>query len=285
MAPRAYWSGHLRLSLVSFPVRLYPATTSSGQISLHYVDRKSGERIHYQPVVDERPVPKENVAKGYEYEKDRYVVLEDDDLKRLKLETAKTIDLVEFVDVAELDPVYLDKPYYLAPDGPIAEDAFRVIREALRTTKKAGVGQIALAGKERIVAVAPRDRGMLLTTLRSKDEVRAADPYFEDIENGKVDPEQLKLAQSLIESKSTKFDPAHFEDHYQAALKALVEAKLTGVKPPEPKRPEARVINLMDALRKSVEQAGTKPPARAASRRQAKTKGGRGGSRKRASAA
>jgi DNA end-binding protein Ku len=286
MAPRAYWSGHLRLSLVSFPVRLYPATSSTSQISLHYVDRKSGERIHYQPVVEGHPVDKENVAKGYEYEKDRYVILDDDDLKRLKLETAKTIDLVEFVSADEVDPLYLDKPYYLAPDGPIAEDAYLVIREAMRHTRKVGVGQITLAGKERMAAIAPRDRGMALTTLRSKDEVRAADSYFEDIKAHKVDQEQLKLAISLIEGKTTRFDPVHLKDHYQAALKELVEAKLKGVTPPEPKRAEARVINLMDALRKSVEQTGAKPPAGSRSRaaRPGK-KTGRGSHKRRASAA
>jgi DNA end-binding protein Ku len=285
VAPRAYWSGHLRLSLVSLPVRLYAATTTSGQIALHYVERKTGERVHYQPVVDHRPVDRADIAKGYEYERDRYVVLDDDDLKRLKLETSKTIELSEFCDAGELDPLYLDKPYYLAPDGPIAEDAYRVIREALRTSRKIGIGQIALGGKERIVAVTARDRGMVLTTLRSKDEVRAADAYFEDIGDAKVDPEQLKLATSLIESKAGKFDPERFEDHYQAALKELVQAKLEGVTPAAPKRPEARVINLMDALRKSVAAAGGKPPARSKSKPAGKAKAGRGGSRKRASAA
>jgi DNA end-binding protein Ku len=288
MAPRAYWSGYLRLSLVSLPVRLYSATTTTDQIQLHHVDRKSAARVHYQPMVDERPVDKNDVAKGYEFEKDRYVVLDDDDLKRLKLETSKTIDLSEFVDAADLDPLYLDKPYYLAPDGPIAEDAFRVIREALRTTRKVGIGQITLGGKERIAAVALRDRGMVLTTLRSQDEVRAADAYFEDIHDSKVDAEQLKLAESLITSKAGKFDPAQFQDHYQAALKELVQAKLAGVKLPEAKRPTAHVINLMDALRKSVAQAGgaksagrAKPGASSRGPR----KGARGPSRKRASAA
>lgn len=289
MAPRAYWSGHLRLSLVSLPVRLYSATTTTSQIALHYVDRESGERVHYQPVVDDRRIDKENIAKGYEYEKDRYVVLDDDDLKRLKLETAKTIDLAEFVDAAALDPIYLDKPYYLAPDGPIAADAYRVIREALRLSKKVGIGQIALGGKERIAAIAPRERGLMLSTLRSKDEVRAADAYFEDVEDGKVDPEQLKLAQTLIESKAGKFDPRHFEDHYQVALKELVQAKLKGAKLPEAKRPTARVINLMDALRKSVAQSGNVKSGgrakQATAAKPAKAKAGRGGARKRASAA
>ncbi len=270
-------------------MRLYSATTTTSQIALHYVDRESGERVHYQPVGDDRRIDKENIAKGYEYEKDRYVVLDDDDLKRLKLETAKTIDLAEFVDAAALDPIYLDKPYYLAPDGPIAADAYRVIREALRLSKKVGIGQIALGGKERIAAIAPRERGLMLSTLRSKDEVRAADAYFEDVEDGKVDPEQLKLAQTLIESKAGKFDPRHFEDHYQVALKELVQAKLKGAKLPEAKRPTARVINLMDALRKSVAQSGNVKSGgrakQATAAKPAKAKAGRGGARKRASAA
>jgi DNA end-binding protein Ku len=286
VAPRAYWSGHLRLSLVSLPVRLYAATTTSNQISLHYVDRKSGARVHYQPVVDDRPIDKSEVAKGYEFEKDRYVVLDDDDLKKLKLETSKTIDLAEFVDAADLDPLYLDKPHYMAPDGPIAEDAYRVIREALRAAKKIGIAQIALGGKERMAAISVRDRGLMLTTLRSPDEVRASDVYFADIHDAKVSPEQLKLAHSLIESKAGKFDPAHFQDHYQVALKELVQAKLAGVKLPDAKRPTARVINLMDALRKSVAQSSeTKLAGRAKAASHAAAKGRRGSARKRASAA
>ncbi len=284
MAARAYWSGYLRLSLVSLPVRLHAATTSSNKISLHYVDRESGERIHYQPVVEDRAVDKANVAKGYEYEKRHYVILEDEDLKRLKLETAKTIDLVEFVDQADFDALYLDKPFYLVPDGPIAEDAYRVIREALRQAGKVGVGQIAIGGKERIVAVSPRERGMVLTTLRSKDEVRAPEATFDDIKEGKVDPEQVKLARTLIESKSATFDPEHFTDHYQTALKELVQAKLKGAKLPEPKRPAAQVIDLMEALRSSVSEAGGKPAARARTKPPAKSKR-RGSTRKRDHAA
>lgn len=294
MAPRAYWSGHLRLSLVSLPIRLYAATSSANQIALHYVDRKTGERVHYQPVVGDRgPIDRSDIAKGYEYEKDRYVILDDEDLKRLKLDTSKTLELVQFVDADAVDPLYLEKPYYVAPDGPIAEDAYRVIREALRASNKVALGQIAMGGRERLAAISVRGKGMLLETLRSQEEVRAPDAYFEDIEDAEVDKEQLELAKTLINAKTGKFDPAQFDDRYQAALKELVQAKLEGVTPAEEKRPSAPVINLMDALRKSVAQSGGGQPSGKAKRSapaagpksSSKTKGGRTSSRKRASAA
>jgi DNA end-binding protein Ku len=256
MAPRPYWKGHIRLSLVSFEVQLYPASRSARDFPLHQINKKNGERIRYQTIVPGKgAVPREEIVKGYEYEKDRYVLFEPRELEKLRLESKHTIDLVQFVAAGEIDMLYYDKPYYVAPGGEIAEEAFRIVRGALRQAGKYALGQIVLAGRERIAALKPCGKGMVLKTLRYGEEVRAAEAYFEDISEKPADAEQLDLAKQLIKQKSAKFDPGKFKDHYDAALRELIKAKLgdkRAQKTIEEKRPTAQVIDLMEALKKSL---------------------------------
>jgi DNA end-binding protein Ku len=261
MAPRAYWKGHVRLSLVSFPVQLVPAIDTREKVTFHRVHRKTGERVRYQPVVpDHGPVPNEEIAKGYEYEKDRFVIVEPDEIEKLQLESTHTIDVLQFVDAHEIDAIYYEKPYFMLPDGKFAEEAFRVVRDAMRQEKKVAIGQVVLSQRERIAAFRPCGRGMLLETLRYDDEVREANLYFADIGEGAAAGEQLELAKQLIKMKAAPFDPEKFKDHYQTALRQLVAAKLQGREPQgAPEEAAPKVINLMDALRRSL-----KPDAGAA---------------------
>jgi DNA end-binding protein Ku len=256
MAPRPYWKGHIRLSLVSFEVQLYTASKAAREFPLHQIDKKSGERIRYQTIVPGKgAVPRDEIIKGYEYEKDHYVLFEPAELEKLKLESKHTIDLVRFVDANEIDALYYDRPYYVAPGGKISDDAFRVVRDALRETKKCALGQVVLGGRERIAALKPCGKGMVLETLRYGEEVRAAKSYFADIAEKPADDEQLALAKQLIKQKSAKFDPDKFKDHYDDAMRELIKAKLGDKRAKaviEEKRPTAQVINLMDALKKSL---------------------------------
>ncbi len=288
MAPRPYWKGHIRLSLVSFEVQLHSATKSAREFPLHQIDRKSGERIRYQTIVPGKgAVPREQIIKGYEYEKDHYVTFEPEELERLKLESKHTIDLVQFVDANDIDVVYYDKPFFVAPGNKLAAEAYRVVRDALRSAKKIALGQIVLAGKERIAALKPCGKGMLLETLRYAEEVREADAVFDAVGDGKVNEDQLDLAKQIIERKSGAFDPDKFSDHYDDAMRDLIEAKLGdkhAKKVVDSPRPTAQVINLMDALKRSLKggagagsgssgKSGTKPerkPRRRARKRAAK---------------
>lgn len=277
MAPRAYWKGHIRLSLVSFPVRLYAAVMQSETISLHQYDKETGDRIHYQKVNDEGDeVPDEDIVKGYEYEKGSYVPIDDEDMEKLRLESKHTIDLVQFVDIDDVDPIYFDKSYYIAPEGAIAEEAFLTIREALKSTKKAAIGQVILSRKERIVSIRPCGNGLVMDTLRYSYEVREAEQYFEDIPaKADINKDQLELAKQLIEQKSKAFDPKAFKDHYQEGLLEIIEAKLKGKKikgTGKRARPE-NVINIVDALKKSLEQSGGKRSPKKTSKRQEKKAG------------
>lgn len=266
MPPRASWTGHLKCSLVSFPVRLYNAVSSSSRISLNQLHRETHRRLKQQMIEPELgPVDRTDIVKGYEFEKDRYVILDEADLEKVKLETNKVIDLVQFIDAGEVDQRYLDNPYYVAPDGPVAEDAFRLVREAMREAKKTGIGRIVLSNREYVAALDVYGTGFLMTTLRYAHEVRGADAYFEDIRNGQVDKQQLKLAKDLIEGMSAKFDPAQFTDRYQDALMEVIKAKIEGTEPVVAHEEEVgKIINLMEALKKSVEAAGgqKKPPAK-----------------------
>jgi DNA end-binding protein Ku len=260
MAERAYWKGHVRLSLVSFPVRLHAATTTTQKISLHKLDKETGERVHYKETTNSKnDVPKENIVKGYEYEKDRYVPIESEELDKLKVESKHTIDLVQFTDIKDVDPIYFDKPYYLVPDGDIALEAYTTVREALKKSGKTALGQIVLGSRERIAAIRPCDSGLILETLRYDYEVREAQRYFEDIpEDVQVDKEQIDLAQQLINSKTKEFNPKDFKDHYQESLKEIINAKLEGkeiVEGKEEKGKPGKVVNIMDALKKSVEES------------------------------
>ena len=288
MAPRATWKGYLKLSLVSCPVRLYNATSSNSRVSFHLLHKQTHNRIRMVPHDPELgPVEREELVKGYEYEKDQYIIIEPADLDKIKIELSDTLTIERFVDEREVDPIYLDSPYYLAPDGAVAEEAFRVIHEAMQREKKVAISRIVLASRERPVALSVRDKGFLVTTLRPPSEVRGHEAYFEDIRAGEIENELLALARQLIAQKVGSFDPAMFTDRYEEALLDLVKAKMKGEEPVIAKAPErGKVINLMDALRQSLEQGEErKPPARrragavksGAAERSRKTSGGGGG--------
>lgn len=261
MAARALWKGQLRLSLVSIPVELFGATRSGASISFRQIHKPSGKPIHHEKVVEGiGPVDVDDIVKGYEYEDDKYVLLDPEEVDSIKLETKKTLELVQFVDVGDISPLYFDKPYYLIPTDELAEDAYRVIRDALRTSKKVGLGQLTLRGREYLVAVKPCGDGLLLETLRYADEVRKADPMFSDISGKKADKEMLEVATELVERKTAPFDADAFKDNYKAALKELVKRKMKGksarVSIEEEERPKRRgdnVVDLMTALKKSLE--------------------------------
>jgi DNA end-binding protein Ku len=264
MAQRAYWKGHIRLSLVSFPVRLYPSVTATEKISLHKYDKKSASRIHYEEVNEKgEEVTGENIVKGYEYEKGSFVEINDDEIEKLKVESKHTIDLIQFTDMKSIDAVYYDKPYFVAPDGPIAAEAYMTIRDALKQAGKVALGQIVLSNKERIVAIKPCGKGLLLETLRYNYEVRRAEDYFEDIPaTSDVGEDQIQMAQMLIDAKTAAFDPKKFKDHYQEGLQEIINAKLEHRKPDfghEDKAP-AKVVNIMDALKKSLAQSKAAKP-------------------------
>jgi len=271
MAARAYWRGYLRLSLVTAPVSLHAAVTSGGRIALHKIHKPTGERIHYENVVEDvGEVDKDDIAKGFEVDKGRYVVVEDEELERLKLESTRTIDLVQFVDRDELDPLYFDKGYFVAPDGKIGDEAYRVIREALRRSGKVALGQVVLSRRERIAALRPCGRGLVLDTLRYGHEVRDGKDVFEGVEDAGVDKEHLELATEIMKRKTKAFDPDRFHDHYQEALRDLVKAKLKGKLPEPIEAPKVtNVVNLMDALKRSL---GDKAKAPASPTKTAKRK-------------
>lgn len=267
MAPRPSWKGHLRLSLVSCPVRLYPATSSGNRISFNQLHRKTHNRINVKPVDPELGlVERSDLVRGYEYEPKKYVIVEDEDLEAVKIESNHTMNIEAFVVAGEVDPIWQDTPYYLTPDGAMAEETFIVLREALRKTKKLAIARLVLSSRERVVTIGARETGMFVQTLRNPNEVRASSAYFDEIAQGKPDPEMLELAEALIAQKSTAFDPGAYEDRYEAALMAMIKEKLKGHKPIVAAEPEqANVIDLMAALKASLGQA--KPPAR--SRRKA----------------
>ena len=266
MALRPYWSGQLRLSLVSLPVDVYPALNRSKQIALHEIYRKTHQRVRHQNVVDDKPIDREDIVKGYEVEKGEYVLLEPEEIKKLKLPSKETLDIVQFVPADSIDAIYFETPYFVTPDGKAAQDAFTIIRDALRQTKKIGLGQLVIAGRERLCALRPCGSGIVLETLRYEDELRESDPYFDDIQKGSADKEQLDLAKELIKRKTANFKPEKFHDHYREALRELIDAKLEKRKPRDvvEERPAGNVINLMDALRKSLRDKGEATPKNAA---------------------
>lgn len=286
MAPRAYWKGHIRLALVSFPVRLYAAVTSTERISLHRIHKETHERVRMQNVVpDEGPVERDEIVMGYEYERDKYVPVSEEELDALDVASKHTIDLARFVDLSNIDPIYFDKPYFVAPDGEIATEAFVTIRDALRGAGKVALGQIVLSKRERIVAIQPCGSGLLLETLRFADEVRESNAYFDDIEAVEVSEDQVEMARSLIKARSGAFEPDTFVDHYQKALRALINEKLKGRKVALPKSDKAEtsnVINLMDALKASLDDGGDKGKGkRAPAKTKAKADDGASGRRPR----
>lgn len=274
MAPRAMWTGQLRLSLVSFGVRLYAATENSKKVSMNQLHKDCHQRVRSQlqcPV--HGAVTRDDIVKGYEYEKDSYVIIEASDLDAIKLASTKTIELIQFVDADEIDPLYVNAPYYLGPDGPVAEAAYRVIREAMRRTNRVAVGKVVLYGREQIVALNVSGKGFLLTTLRYPSEVRDGAQYFADVKDGEVDEEQVALAASIMDSKAAPFEPNAFSDHYTEAFHDLVKAKIEGSTPVVIDDEEApRAFNFMDALKESVVQAEKAPkkPAAASRKKTAK---------------
>lgn len=266
MAPRAFWTGNLRLSLVTIPVRLFPATSTERKIELHQIHEPSGKRIRYQKVAPGvGPVENEEIIKGYEYEKGKYVLLDQKEIDDLKLESKQTIELVRFVDTAAIDPRFYERPYYLLPDGDAAEEAYVIIQKALKESGKVGVGQFILRGQSNIVALEPCGKGLLLEILRHADEVRAADKFFAEVPEMKVDKEALELASELIERKSGAFEPEKFKDEYTEAVWELINAKIEHRAPSVEtgEAPTAKIINIMDALKKSVKQQGGKETAAA----------------------
>jgi DNA end-binding protein Ku len=273
--PRPSWSGHLRLSLVSCPIYISPATSESERIRLNQINPKTGNRISLHPVDAEtgEPVERGDLVKGYEYERGQYVILAKDEIDALHIESSRTLDITQFVDRDDISPLYFDVPYFVHPDGSHASDAYRVIAHAMSKTKKAAIGRIVLSSRERMVALEPFEGGMLLSTLRAENEVRAAE--FEKTAKGAVDPEMVQMAVTIIQRLGKKFDPGTFHDRYQDALRELVEAKMKGVKPAAREVEEpSNVIDLMAALKQSVAAQGggsagvKKGRARPADRRQ-----------------
>src|SRR3954471_14653538 len=261
MAARAIWRGQIRLALVSIPVELFPATKSGAQIQFHQVHEPSGKRIKYEKVVPGiGPVDRAEIVKGYEVSKGHYVLLDAEEIDSVKLESRKTLDLVQFVDEDEIDATYFEKPYYVVPADDLAEEAYVVLRDALKAAKKVGIGQLAMRGQEYMVALKPCGRGLLLETLRYADEVHKASGFFRDIGDHKPDPDLLDMASMLIERKAGEFDPKEFHNRYVDALHRLIEEKQKrqGEKiieepegpPPPPKG--SNVIDLMAALKKSL---------------------------------
>src|SRR3990170_8950618 len=270
MAPRAFWTGHLRLSLVTIPVRLYPATSSERRIELHQIHEPSGQRIRYQKVAPSvGPVEAEEITKGYEYEKGKYVLIDQKEIDELKLESKQTIELVRFVDADAIDARYYETPYYLLPDGEMADEGYVIIQKALAETGKVGVGQFILRGHGNIVAIKPCGRGLLLEVLRHANEVRSADAFFKEVPDVKIDKEALDLAKELVERKEGKFEPEQFKDEYAEAVWELIHAKIEHRAPEiiETVPGSAKVINIMDALKKSVRQGKGGAPAKTAAKR------------------
>jgi DNA end-binding protein Ku len=266
MAPRPTWKGYLRLSLVSCPIRLYPATTRSERVSFHLINPKTKNRIEMRTHDAEsgEEIPRDTLVRGYEFDKGRYVIVDDDEIDALKIESSETIDLLRFVDEKEIDPLFVNSPYYVAPEGKIATETFRVIQEAMRSEGKAGIGRVVLSSREHAVALAPRHGGMVMMTLRSPEEVRDDAEYFGDIEEVPLDKEMVDMARRIIDQKSGEFVPEELTgDRYQAALRELVARKVHGEKPAAPQAAPgpSNVINLMDALKRSLADEERKAPA------------------------
>ncbi len=261
MAPRATWKGYIKLSLVSCPVRLYPATSTSERIRFNQLHKDTHNRINMKPVDPELGlVERSDLVRGYQYEDKQYVIIEDSDLEAVRIEANHTLNIEAFVDASEVEPLYQDAPYYLAPDGAMAEETFIVLREAMREANKLAIARLVMANRERVVTIGAYDKGMMVQTLRMAEEVRSAAAYFEDIPDAKADKEMLQLAEKLIEQKVKAFDIKDYEDRYETARREMIKEKLKGHKPVVAAAPErGNVINLMDALKASLGQG--KPPA------------------------
>src|SRR5258708_5364361 len=280
MAARANWKGFLRLSLVTCPVALYPATSESEKISFNQLNRKTGHRIKYAKVDADtgEEVANKDIVKGYKVDTDTFIEMTKEELENVALESTRTIDIDEFVQRDEIDPRYIIRPYYLRPDGKVGHDAFAVIRETIRDMNKVAIGRVVLTSREHIIALEPLDKGLMGTLLRYPYEVRAEDEYFDDIQDVKVTKDMLDLAKHIVNQKSGRFEPEKFEDHYETALIDLLNAKRAG-KPIRPKeRPRGEnVVDLMEALRRSVGGRATDPKAKSPERAAKKPRKGAAG--------
>ena len=298
MAARPIWRGQIRLALVSIPVEIYAATRSGASIQFHQVHEPSGKRIKYEKVVPGiGPVDRDEIVKGFEVSKGHYVLLDQEEIEAVKLESRKTVDLVQFVDLGDIDPMYFDKPYYVVPSDDLAEEAFVVLRDALREARKVGIGQLAMRGQEYVIALKPCGKGMLMETLRYADEVNRAASIFREIGNHKPDPDLLDLAATLIEKKTGEFDPSEFHNRYVDALRSLIKEKQKKkgekvIQDPDADAPPSRgsnVIDLMAALKKSLgdsgganDNKGARKPAKKAPARKAAAPAKKTAQRKRA---
>lgn len=253
---RPYWTGQIRLSLVSIPVEIFPAVNNYTTIPLHEIYRKTGERVHHQNIAGSKVIQRKDIVKGFEYKKGEYVELDPEEIKKLKIPSSDVLEIIQFVDISEIDALYFERPYFVVPKNDSAEKAFAIIRESLRKTSKLGLGQLVIGGRERLCALKPYGRGMMLEVIRYEEEVRRADIYFAEIDEVKIDKDELKLAESLIKQKTAKFNPAKFHDHYNEALQELIDSKLHKTKPRkvQEKKPQEKVVNLLDALKKSLEE-------------------------------
>ena len=267
MAPaRPFWKGYLKLSLVSCPIALYTGTTATERVSFRQINKKTGNRLRQQLVdeVTREPVEGENKGRGYEYSKNAYIPVDDNELDAIAIESSHTIEIDSFVPREQIDERYLDSPYYITPNDQAGQDAFAVIREAMRGKGMAALGRVVLAKRERVIMLEPWDKGLMGTTLRYPYEIRKPKEYFDDIPNAKVEPDMLKLAEHILQSKAADFDPAQFVDHYEEAVVEMLKKKQAGMPvsrehaAPRPKN----VVNLMDALRRSIadDKAASAPP-------------------------
>jgi DNA end-binding protein Ku len=284
VAPRPYWKGYLKLSLVSCPIALFPATSEREKISFHQINKSTGHRIKYQKIDAESgdEVESADIIKGYQVGKGEYLEIEPEELEAIAIESKRTIEIDEFVPKKEIDELYLNSPYYIVPDGEVGQQAFAVIREAIRQEGMVAIGKVVFTSREHIIALEARDKGLLGVTLRYPYEVRKEAEYFDDIPDEKIPKDMLDLASHIVESKAGHFEPERFEDQYEDALKELLKKKQSGQKIEAPREREpSKVVNLMDALRRSVEteRAGGERRKPAARDHRAPKKAGRSSAR------
>ena len=279
MAPRAYWKGYLKLSMVTCPIAMYPATSTAERVSFHRINKKTGNRLKQQLVDAEslEPVEKEDIGRGYEIGKGQYLQVDDEEIEKVQIETTHTIEIDSFVPRSEVDDRYLDGTYYVAPTDQVGQEAFAVIRDAIRQKDMVGLGRVVLARREHVVLLEAFDKGLLATTVRYAYEVRDQAAYFEDIPELKLPGEMKELAAHIVDSKAAHFDPTKFADHYETALVELLRAKQAGrvIEAPKEQPAPQRVINLMDALRASIGAETKKKPAAASTKVRARATGAR----------
>jgi DNA end-binding protein Ku len=274
MAPRANWKGFLRLSLVTCPVALYPATSEAEKISFNQINKKTGHRIRYVKVDADtgEEVPSEDIIKGYQVDRDRYLEVTKDELENIALESTRTIEIDEFVPRKEIDELYLVRPCYVVPDGKVGHDAYAVIRETIRSLDKVALARVVLTSREHVISLEARDNGLMGMLLRYPYEVRDQSEYFDEIQDVKITKDMLELARHIVEQKSGHFDPSKFEDHYEAALQDLLNKKQKGQALPKaaPKRAD-NVVDLMSALRASIQGSSKEATSKARPAKKAKS--------------